>query len=76
MALLQRGGKGHSVISIERKAIDNVVYRKVLRNLKYEYIYLNPVEDDLECPQDLEQYFTFYNHKDKEAQIPSMMKFL
>jgi len=51
------------------RAIDNVFIERLWRSLKYEYVYLNPAEDGLECFKGLKRYFEFYNHERRHSSI-------
>jgi len=51
------------------RAIDNVFIERLWRSVKYEYVYLNPADDGLECYEGLEWYFGFYNHERRHSSI-------
>ncbi|NQU79928.1 MAG: transposase [Bacteroidetes bacterium] len=41
---------------------DNIFIERLWRSVKYDYVYLNPVNDGLELCQGLKKYFDYYNH--------------
>jgi len=45
------------------RAIDNIFIERFWRTLKYDYVYLNPVNDGLELYQRLKDYIKYYNHE-------------
>jgi len=54
--------------------IDNVFIERLWRNVKYEYIYLNPPTDGLELYQGLKRWFNDYNkvrrHTSLNGEVP------
>jgi len=59
--LLDNGVK----ISMDGKGrcLDNIFVERLWRSVKYEYVYLNSINDGKELWHGLNDYFTFYNHK-------------
>lgn len=45
------------------RCIDNIFIERFWRSLKYDYVYLNPVNDGLELYQGLKEYFNYYNYE-------------
>ena len=56
------------------RAIDNIFIERLWRSVKYEYVYLFPATDGLECYQGLKEYFRYYNeerrHQSLDDQTP------
>lgn len=44
------------------RATDNAFVERLWRSVKYEYVYLNAIEDGLALYKGLDNYFTEYNH--------------
>jgi putative transposase len=45
------------------RATDNIFIERFWRSLKYDYVYLNPVNDGVELYQGLKEYIHYYNHQ-------------
>ena len=45
------------------RAIDNIIIERFWRSIKYELIYLNPVDTVKELKDLIKNYIAFYNHK-------------
>ena len=45
------------------RCLDNIFVERLWRSVKYEYIYLNSIQDGAELWHGLNDYFTFYNTK-------------
>lgn len=52
-------------ISMDGKGrfIDNIFIERFWRSLKYDYVYLRPVNDGIELYQGIKKYINYYNHK-------------
>lgn len=55
--------KEHIQISMDGKgrAIDNILIERLWRSVKYDYVYLHPVNDGLELYKGLRKHFAYYN---------------
>ena len=51
---ISRDGRG--------RATDNAFIERLWRTVKWEHIYLNPADDGHHLHQQLQAYFTYYNH--------------
>tara|TARA_Y100000588_G_C14230864_1_gene915214 strand:- start:17 stop:238 length:222 start_codon:yes stop_codon:yes gene_type:complete len=51
------------------RAIDNVFIEGLWRSVKYENIYLNPLDSGVGLFRQLRDYFGFYNHKRRHQGI-------
>jgi len=51
---ISRDGRG--------RATDNAFVERLWRSVKWECVYLNPADDGLHLYQQLQAYFTYYNH--------------
>ena len=45
------------------RATDNIWIERFWKSLKYDYVYLNPVEDGFELYRGIEKYMDYYNEK-------------
>ena len=54
------------------RAIDNVFVERLWRTIKYEYIYINPVENGLELRDGLDKYFKWYNGERPHSSLDNM----
>jgi putative transposase len=45
------------------RATDNIWIERFWKSLKYDYVYLNPVEDGFELYRGIEEYMGYYNEK-------------
>lgn len=56
------------------RAIDNIFIERLWRSVKYEYVYLFPASDGLECYRGVKEYFEYYNtqrrHQSLENKTP------
>ena len=62
------------------RATDNAFIERLWRSLKYECVYLNALEDGLQCYRALADYFQFYNyhrpHQGLDYRTPASVFFL
>ena len=56
------------------RAIDNIFIERFWRSLKYEHVYLNPVDNGLDLYNGINQWMDFYNmvrvHQSIDYQTP------
>jgi len=45
------------------RALDNIWIERFWKSVKYDYIYLNPVEDGFELYEGVQNYITYYNDR-------------
>ncbi len=45
------------------RATDNIWIERFWKSLKYDYVYLNPMEDGFELYRGIEEYMGYYNEK-------------
>ncbi len=51
------------------RALDNIYIERFWRSIKYEQIYLNPVENGLDLYRMIDQYMKFYNSKRRHTEV-------
>jgi putative transposase len=54
------------------RALDNVFIERFLRSLKYEYVFLHPVEDGTELKAGLKTYITWYNQRRPHSSLDDL----
>jgi putative transposase len=50
-------------IDAKRRALDNVWIERFWKSLKYDYVYLNPVDDGFELYEGVQNHIDYYNQK-------------
>ena len=54
------------------RALDNVFIERFWRSLKYEYVFLHPVEDGVELKSGLKTYITWYNQRRPHSSLDDL----
>ena len=50
-------------IDAKRRALDNVWIERLWKSLKYDYVYLNPVDDGFELFEEVQNHIYYYHQK-------------
>jgi len=54
-------------IDNKRRALDNICTERFWRTIKYQYIYLNTINDGLELSQDIERWIERHHNRDHQG---------